>query len=401
MKTLRALVAGLPAAFWVLFFGMLVNRMGNFVGPMLTFYLHGQRGVPLSVAGAMVSLWGIGSVLGAAAGGMAADRLGRRATLKLFLPLAALAMLVFGELRALPLIALGAFTTAFLSDAVRPPVSAATADVVPDEDRARAYGLLYLAANLGFAVAPSVAGWIAPWSWRALFIGDAVTTLLFLVFVVRWLPETSAPAKLAGVRVYRGGSVAPSLPFVWFCLLTFLSSLVPYATAVPLAGLMFGAGLGPRDYGTVVALNGLLIVIVQPFVTQRLAMFDPARLLAVSALVMGVGVGLHGVAEGLPGHVLAILVWTAGEIVGAGSGATLVAKLAPREARGRYQGWFNASWSLASCVAPWLGGTLMERFGAATPFAGAAVLGVVVCVGFFGWNRAFGERTPDGEAAPA
>lgn len=393
---LRALCSGLPRAFWVLFFGMLVNRMGNFVGPMLTFYLHQERGVPMTAVGALVSLWGLGSVLGATVGGALADRLGRRRTLLIVLPAAAAAMVALGESRAMPAITVWIFAVALLADATRPAVSAAVADLVPERDRARAFSLLYLAANLGFAIAPTVAGWVGPWSWRALFVGDAVTTLMFFAAVRRELPE-SRPAPVASA----GPSSSPRRrgaghPAFWaFATLVFFSSLLPYATAVPLAGRFAATGFDAHHYGSIVALNGLGIVLVQPFVSGWLTRHPPALLLAVSTLVMGLGVGLHGWADHVAEHVLAVLVWTAGEIVGAGAGPTLVARLAPPEERGRYQGWFTASWALASCVAPLAGGALLEHAGATAPFASAGVLGVICASGLWLWHRRWGHTAAE------
>ena len=54
----------LPRAYWFLWGGTLVNRMGSFVLPMLTIYLTGRRGQTLADAGLIVSGFGLGSLGG-------------------------------------------------------------------------------------------------------------------------------------------------------------------------------------------------------------------------------------------------------------------------------------------------------------------------------------------------
>ncbi len=67
---------GLPRAYWLLFIGTLVNRIGGFVVPFLTLYLANQRHIPISQAGLIVSLFGAGSFIAQLSGRELADRFG-------------------------------------------------------------------------------------------------------------------------------------------------------------------------------------------------------------------------------------------------------------------------------------------------------------------------------------
>ena len=117
-------------------------------------------------------------------------------------------MLALGFARAVPLIAGCTFALGFLTDLYRPAVSAAIADLVPPEHRIRAYGYLYWAINLGFAVAPVVAGLLAGYAYLALFVGDAVTTFAFGVIVLLGLKETRPAAAVRAVHRRRCASVS-------------------------------------------------------------------------------------------------------------------------------------------------------------------------------------------------
>src|SRR5215831_5538223 len=72
---------GLPRLFWVLWAGILINRLGTMVEPFLGVYLVAVRGFPVTTAGAVLAIYALGSMASQTLGGWLADRLGRRAAL--------------------------------------------------------------------------------------------------------------------------------------------------------------------------------------------------------------------------------------------------------------------------------------------------------------------------------
>lgn len=91
------------------------------------------------------------------------------------------------------------------------------------------------------------------------------------------------------------------------------------------------------------ALNGIVIVVVQPIAVRLLDGRDRASVLAVSMLLVGVGGGLGAVVHSGTSHAGSILVWTLGEIgIAVMFGATF-ADLAPADLRGRYMGVASTS----------------------------------------------------------
>ena len=139
--------APLPPAFWYLWTGTLINRIGGFVVPFLTLFLTGRRGLSVPQATFVIALWGGAQLAGSVAGGHAADRIGRRATLLVSLLGFAAVMVVIPLLRGYLPLAAGVAGIGFLGGLYRPAVGAAVADLVPERDRAHAYALLYWATK--------------------------------------------------------------------------------------------------------------------------------------------------------------------------------------------------------------------------------------------------------------
>ena len=182
----------LPAEFWFLWLGTVINRLGGFAVPFLILYLTTRLKMDPATAALYVSGLGAGSFVAQLVGGEIADRFGRRPVLLFSLFASPVAMLTLGIARDTWLIAVAMFMLGFLSDLFRPAMSAAVVDLVPADKRTRAFGYIYWAINLGAALAPIVAGLLANFDFFLLFVGDALTPLAFGVIVLLRVSETQA-----------------------------------------------------------------------------------------------------------------------------------------------------------------------------------------------------------------
>ncbi|RKE19800.1 MFS transporter [Streptomyces sp. TLI_171] len=386
---------GLPRQFWWLWTSTLVNRLGGFVVTFLSMYLTAERHYSPAYVGLVAALFGLGSAVAALGAGVLTDRLGRRPTLLAAQLATALFTAVLGFTDGPVAIAAVAFLVGLANNASRPAVSAMIADLVPAADRVRAYSLNYWAINIGFGASAAVAGLIAAHGYLTLFLLDALTTLLCAVVVFAKVPETqpepnaasaqrSAPAIGLGT-VFRDG------PFMAVVGVNLLLALVVQQGSTTLAVDMGRHGVSAAQYGLVISLNGLLIVLLQLPLTRLMEGRDRTALLVVGALLTGWGFGLTAVAGSSTAlYALTVAVWTIGEIVNAPTMMALVAEHSPAAARGRYQGVYSLSWSLASFLGPLAGGLLLQLAGSWALWGACAVAGTLAAVAFV----AIGRRRP-------
>jgi MFS family permease len=386
----RDTVGGLPTAFWWLWTSTLVNRLGGFVVPFLALYLTIDRGFSPAFAGLVASLYGLGGSVASVAGGVLADRIGRRPTLLAAQSSTAVTTMLLGLAHPAWAIAVAAAVLGFTSNAGRPAVSAIMADVVRPEDRVRAFSLNYWAVNIGFAVSAAAAGLIAAHGYLLLFVGDSATTLLCAVVVFTRVPETrpeavapQAAAAPSGSPVPVGlGAVLRDPVFMAFVGLTFLAAFVDGQGSIALPIVMGRQGFSPADYGLVVSLNGVLIVLLQIPITRLIQGRSRALMLSTAALLTGCGFGLTAFAGGAWFYALTVTVWTAGEMLRVPPGMALVAELSPVHARGRYQGVYSLAWSGASFLAPLTAGFLLASSGAGAVWLSCTLLGAAAAAGY-------------------
>ncbi|WP_432139412.1 MULTISPECIES: MDR family MFS transporter [unclassified Streptomyces] len=403
-RAARESVSGLPREFWWLWTSTLVNRLGAFVATFMALYLTVGRGYSASYAGLVASLHGLGGVVSSLAGGVMADRLGRRPTLLIAQLATALSVALLGVVRDPVAIAAVACLVGAASNASRPAVQAMMADIVRPEDRVRAFSLNYWAINLGFAVSSAAAGFIAQVSYLAGFLIEAGMTLVCALVVFLKVPESrpETEKEKAEEDSVRLGTVLRDGRFMGVVGLSFLIALIFQQGAVGLPIAMGEAGFSPADYGVAIAVNGVLIVVLQIPVTRFIEHRDPGRLLVVSALLAGYGFGLTAFAGSVGVFMLTVCVWTLAEIVNAPTQTGLVVRLSPVRGRGRYQGMYTLSWAVASLVAPLMSGFVIDRFGGAWLWGMCAVVGTVAGVGYAVLMRGLhghGGSAPDGTAA--
>ncbi|GGY95763.1 MDR family MFS transporter [Streptomyces poonensis] len=403
-RALRETVSGLPREFWWLWTSTLVNRLGAFVATFMTLYLTLDRGYSASYAGLVASLHGLGGVISSLGAGVLTDRLGRRPTLLVAQASTAVSVALLGFMRDPVAIAAVAFLVGAASNASRPAVQAMMADIVRPEDRVRAFSLNYWAINLGFAISSVAAGFIAQASYLAGFLIEAGMTMACAILVFVKLPE-SRPAQVAKEHAGSGaeaeiglGTVLRDGRFMSVVGLSFLVALIFQQSSIGLPVAMGAAGFTSADYGLAIAVNGVLIVVLQIPVTRFIEHRDPRRLLVISSVLAGYGFGLTAFAGSVGVIALTVCVWTLAEIVNAPTQTGLVVRLSPTHGRGRYQGMYTMSWSVAGLVAPLMSGAIVDRWGAEWLWALCAVVGTVAGVGYWVLMRGLPqdqEESPD------
>ncbi|MFE5941190.1 MFS transporter [Streptomyces sp. NPDC056480] len=386
----------LPSVVWTIFAGTIVNRLGYLVTPFLVFFLA-ARGVTGAETSYVLGALGAGNLLGPAVGGILADRIGRRPTMLIGLIGASAAQ---GALFLAPgvwTMAAAALLISAAGSTVSPAAYALLADAVDSERRRRAYALFGWGVNIGTAVAGVLGGYLAAQGYWLLFAVDAGSMLAYaLVVAVRLKdpkdqqhPKGQEAEKSPGVQgeepqekkdgigygvVLRDRLALILLPL--FGVQLFVYSLTE--VALPLA--VHDSGLSPAVYGAMAAVNAVLVVALQPFATARLSRFPQLAVQGAGGTLIAGGVALTGLADGVVGYTVSVVVWSLGEVVVAGIAAGVVANLAPAHARGRYQGAFSWPWGLARFAALTLGVAAYTTLGPSVLWWTALVAGTAAAV---------------------
>ncbi len=376
-------VGGLPTTFWYLWAGTLINRIGGFTLLYLEMYLVARYHVSAGYAGLVIGLSGAGSAAGSIAGGVLADRWGRRPTMLTASLASTVATLALGATTNTVAIPLLAAAYGLFNGIARPAFSAMMVDVLGTSARVRGFNLNYWAINLGFSGAAIIAGLLSTTPRMTLFAIDAATTAISAVWIYLRVRETSPTISMpAGVTRPSGNlkDVLTDRVFMTFVLMNLgLWTIISTLGLMPIT--MLQHGLNTSSFGTVIAVNGIIIVALQLFVPRVIRGHARHHVLAVAALLVGIGFGAVAFAPTVLLLCATVAVWTVGEMTSSPTNSSLVADLSKPSMRGRYQGIHGLSFSAAGFLAPIVGGQVIDHFGSSALWLGAFGLGVVVAAG--------------------
>ena len=312
-------------------------------------------GYSITTAGLVIAGYGFGSLIASALGGFLADRLGRKNTITLSMFASGATMIMLSQARSLPALAALTFLAGATTELYRPASSALLADLVPAEHRVTGFAIYRLAINAGFAIGPAAAGFLADRSFFYVFLGDAITSVLFGIIAFFRLPEGVRTRKSEEPPGEGWARVLKDRNLLLLCLSSVLATFVygQVETGLPLH--VKDAGLSNSDFGLLVSLNGLLIVLVELPVSAWTQRRGARPMMALGIMLTGVGFALTAVAHDAPLLALTVVVWTFGEMIHAPVSQAYVAGIAPRHLRGRYQGAYSSSFGIAFTVAPIVG----------------------------------------------
>ncbi len=191
MKEARAKLGKFDRRVWLLLWAMLVFRFGQgLYYPFSTIYFHNVVGIPLALVGLGLASLAAGSIISGLISGPLTDRYGRKPVMLIALSGSAATFLGFAFVEGIGGYLVVSVAASLLGsssfDAAR---NAMVADVTQERLRARAYGLVRVGGNVGWALGPVVAGLVATSAggsgatYRAMFAGTPALTLAVAVSV--------------------------------------------------------------------------------------------------------------------------------------------------------------------------------------------------------------------------
>jgi MFS family permease len=358
---------------WLLLFAMLAFRFGHgLYFPFSSIYFHNVLGIPLSLVGVGLAVFATASVLSGLLAGPLADRYGRKPLMLAALAGSSASFFAFSQVGGftgyLVVSAAHGFVGWSMFEASR---NAMVADVTPLGMRSRAYGLVRVGGNVGWALGPMVAGLFSAAAgssgavYPKLFIGTSVLTALVAIILALTINESRPVLKEPAVSVDTPDGLRAALSDGPFLVLLGIGVLLYYVftqdwQALPVYAKNF-VGVADGQIGFFLGANGLMVILFQLPVSYLIdrgsrvvALLAGAALFAASAATLLLSESFLGI------FIAFVLFFTLAEMVLEVAGASLAAELAPARLRGTYLGLFGACFGVACGFSPIVAGALLE-----------------------------------------
>jgi predicted MFS family arabinose efflux permease len=357
---------GLTPQTWLLSTVMLINRSGTMVIPFMTLYLTSKEmGRSLSDAGIVISLFGIGSIIGAFLGGKLSDKIGFHKVQLITLLSGGIMFLVLGQIKSFPLICICTFLLSLVNEAFRPANSSAVAYYSSVANRTRSFSLNRLAINLGWAVGTSVGGLIASYNYELLFWVDGGTNIAAAILLFFSLNPKNVvkKAEIKPAEIIGAASPYKDKAYLLFIFLTILFGFCFFQmfSTVP-KYFRDNLFLSETYIGFVMALNGLLIVVIEMVLVYRLeGKKKPLVFSTIGTFICAIAfLSLLLPMEAKPLVLIMIILITIGEIISMPFMNTYWTMRTSDQNRGAYAAMYTMAWGIGQSTGPYVCSRLVE-----------------------------------------
>ncbi|MBN1486578.1 MAG: MFS transporter [Anaerolineae bacterium] len=356
-----------------LIFGfVLIDLLGySLILPLLPYYAE-TFGASITVVGLLGTVNALSQLVAAPTIGRLSDRYGRRPLLILSISGTVVAFLLLGFAQSLVML----FISRIIDGLLGGNVSLARAyitDVTDSENRARGLGIIGAAFGLGFIAGPSMGGFLSRFGYNVPALVAAGLSLLNLIAVLLWLPESLTRERRAQLR--HSSKTAFSLRLLWQalnrpCVGPLFHVQLFYSLAFTLFQSNFSIysktrlGLSVQQTGLVLSYVGLCSVLVQAFAIGRLTkQYRERVLIFVNTIVLAVSLFIWGFVPNvwLLLLVLAPIALSAG-VLNPVLSSQLTKVVRPEETGGTL-GLAASLQTFAQIVSPIIGGLLLDNFG--------------------------------------
>ncbi len=390
---------GLPPRVWILALVVLVNRIGSMVITFMSLYVSNHLGADVETVGHVLTAHGAGSVVGVTVGGALVDKLGAKRILVFAMMSNAAGFALISQITDVPWLMAAMFCVSAVGEAARPANTAALAGAANPADMGRAFGLMQLFINLGVSVGAGVGGLLAAVSYTALFYVDAVAAFAGGVLTIIFVREVKPAPRDANVAAAKRWPPGMTLLLVGQVLVSML--LVQMFTTAPLYHNVVN-GFSERRVGLLVVVNTLIITFLQMPAAARVTKLPTARVIAGGLVGFAAGFVLLPFTGTYAMAVVAMTVFTLGELVIFPAMNTFVAKAAPAGETGRYMGFTFAAHASGRLVAPLVGTLVYQRLGPVYLWLGSSVAALLLSLTYMlaqNRDRGSGHTAHLGEGA--
>ncbi|MCU0376162.1 MAG: MFS transporter [Chitinophagaceae bacterium] len=386
--------SGLSREIWLLSLVMLVNRAGTMAVPFMSLYVTVALGRSLADAGLIITLFGVGSVMGALLGGFLTDRIGFRWVQITAAMVSGLLFWLFGSLSEFGWLCLLTLLLSMVADALRPANHAAIAAFSNRENLTRSYTLNRLAINLGWAVGGALGGILAAINYHLLFWVEGGTLLLAGILIWGLLPANIGVSKkfsLVGKKPAGVRMPWHDKNFILFMLLAtgFTTAFFLVFRLVPVFWKAQWQ-LSERVIGMLLGLNGIMIAFMEMVLVRRWeAKGNTMRYIVAGCIACAVGYSL--LLLPVPWYLALATVFmvavTLGEMLAFPFITSHIMLQSNEHNRGAYATAITLSWSFAQIAGPSGGGFIAEKFGFGWLWAALCGLCLLMAFLFFRFTR--------------
>jgi predicted MFS family arabinose efflux permease len=390
-----------PRLFWIVVGTLFIDSLGStLLFPFFALYITQKFGVGMTQAGILLGMSSLFGLIGSLLGGALADRFGRRKLILFGLVFSALSSLLFGLAWDIRMMYGLVVIVGLLSRIAAPAQDAMMADILPESKRQEGFGITRVAYNYAWIFGTALGGLIASRSFMALFVMDAVLSLIVAAILFRFLPETKPAlhtesrqeeSLMKTVKGYR--VVLRDLGYLVFTIAGMLILVVYQQQYGSLAVYLKDVhNISPRIYGIMLSVAGIEVVLFQLWISRQTRKYPPFLMMVLGSLFFMAGFAMIGFVQQTGFFLVAIITITIGEMVMFPTNKALAVNFSPEDMRGRYMAIYDLGWTIPATLGPAAAGLILDNFNPNLLWVVGGILCAIAAAGFYGMHLWLGTQ---------
>ncbi len=352
---------------YVIALSKLVASLGAFIWPLFTIIMRSKTDMSEETLTLLMTVMVFINIVASVTGGLLSDKLGRKIIIVIFelLAMASYLLIIFFPVgmttAVLLIIGMTFFSVSW------PAHDALIANVTKTEEREVAYGLGYMATNLGIVVGPTIGGLLVKDHFTLFIIIDVLTTFLgwsLLVFLVK---EPTLDKKKENILEEATSksmiSIIGERPVIFFYGLLLLLTAIIYGQMDFTLQLYFESLFSEFEklFGFIFGFNGLVVILLTPLITIALAKIKSMNKIMIGLILYGTSMFIYSQSTFLLGLFLAMFIFTVGEIIITVGAGPIMSKLVPSNMMARASSIIGIFYTLGHLIAINIPGYLISN----------------------------------------
>lgn len=371
----------------VIVYSLVLNAGAAFMWPLVTVYLHNYLHKTLTLAGLTLLAMSCFMMLGNYLGGYLFDHWSPYKTtiISALISTSAIVTLIF--FHGWPIFSIMLLFVGFGDGACMTLLNSYAASIKTRSTRS-IFNVLYIGQNVGIVIGTLMVGFLLKHGVTLVFIATSVFyAALMIITIIEFNVKVDrrAPSKPvtpgAPVETNVGGMI---LSICGVVLAVYLAYAL-WESVIPVH--MTNLHIQFENYSLLWTLNGLMIVIGQPFVNRIGTHFKLSTQTYVGVFIFAASFIWLIFARDYSAFVMVMVVTTIGEMIGFPGIPAWIDSLSTPQQRGKFQGLYNLFMSCGRAVGPLIGGIVLDYASYRELFSLAAGLIIIFAVILWAMNK--------------
>ena len=384
---------GFSKEIWILATITFINRAGTMVLPFLSKYLREDLGFTLSQVGWIMVCFGLGSMLGSYIGGKLTDKIGFYNVMIFSLLTSGFLFIALQFITSFVGLCISIFILMTIADMFRPAMYVSLGTYAKPKDRVRAFTLVRLCINLGFAAGPALGGLvIMNMGYSFLFWFDGLSSIIAILTFLYFIKAKKTDVVKTNIDnlIINNKSVFYDSPFLLFIAGSFCLAAVFFQLFVtfPLYHQDFYK-LTEFQTGLFMTVNGLLIFLFEMPLVNHIEKkgYDKVKVVLVGTILFAISFYILIFQNFIGILWISIVFLTFGQMLSFPFSNAIAVSISPINQQGKYMGIFTMSFSLGHIVSSKLGTFVIDNYGYVTNWLVMGSIAVIGILLFYSMNN--------------